>query len=949
MSAVASPSVAFRQLTRWLLPSVAVVLLTVFFYAPATTVLDVTLDASNYGTYSAFTAEGRQYGAEVLPMAGPYGFVMYGWTYAGQLYWTRVVLELLTKLALALLVIGLFRETRSRVVRWLWVAALLVLLQGAGELAYDFTVCFAGLYLVLNYPRPGRLLTSCAAAAVLGLLALSKGTLLILAAVLLGLVALEGVALKDLRRFAWITGTFGLVVIGLWAAAGQNPLHLPGFAHAINELSGGYNSAMGLQELPRTFATGASALGLLLGLLVAFAWTQRRHLTLVLASLLMAGFSFLKWKHGFVRADGHVYIFYQYAAIAVLTAWLLLHSHAATPMRGFAGRWIPAALAVAGLGLAIYGPGDQPLNRLAWQARSSWHQLGENLAVLRAPSATKARLDAALQQNQAVFTLPDVRRTVGRATIDFFGYEHGYLALNELNYRPRPMGGGGFNVFTPYLQQRNARAVADPATRPEFFLLNLQTIDNRLAAGDDATTLRTLVAGYRPEISEQGMLLLHAQPGAAPAPAPRRLLSRPLHFGETISLPVVAPDEMLLATFELPASFFGKLRAALYKPSALYLSFDGEGLLDPGNRRLVPSFVTLPVILSPALERTRDLLDLYSREAGKTVHDFRLGAELPGCWDAAHLTVTFYAAPRPEPLSPAVRQSLAGPLDYPMANRRPIRIEPANQVRRVFNGLPVQMLETPGALVFDLQSTDRACSFDFGLDPECYTRGTTDGVEFYAELRAPGSPPVVLYRQALHPVTVPADRGSHRHRLVLPPMIKPGSQLFLHTDPGPARDSSWDWAYYSGIHFEPGPFLPEQFPGFNVVPVELEADYCGALGTADGHLVFMLNAPGRLTFALDGRARTLQFAGGLREGAYTQGNTDGAEFVVTLRQANGHSRELLRRWLRPKTVPADRGRQAFSVTLPQHAAGDHLEVRTTGGPNGDLAWDWTYLDGLELR
>jgi hypothetical protein len=259
------------------------------------------------------------------------------------------------------------------------------------------------------------------------------------------------------------------------------------------------------------------------------------------------------------------------------------------------------------------------------------------------------------------------------------------------------------------------------------------------------------------------------------------------------------------------------------------------------------------------------------------------------------------------------------------------------------------MLETPGALVFDLQSTDRACSFDFGLDPECYTRGTTDGVEFYAELRAPGSPPVVLYRQALHPVTVPADRGSHRHRLVLPPMIKPGSQLFLHTDPGPARDSSWDWAYYSGIHFEPGPFLPEQFPGFNVVPVELEADYCGALGTADGHLVFMLNAPGRLTFALDGRARTLQFAGGLREGAYTQGNTDGAEFVVTLRQANGHSRELLRRWLRPKTVPADRGRQAFSVTLPQHAAGDHLEVRTTGGPNGDLAWDWTYLDGLELR
>ena len=181
---------------------------------------------------------------------------------------------------------------------------------------------------------------------------------------------------------------------------------------------------------------------------------------------------------------------------------------------------------------------------------------------------------------------------------------------------------------------------------------------------------------------------------------------------------------------------------------------------------------------------------------------------------------------------------------------------------------------------------------------------------------------------------------------MLPPLIKPGSQLLLQTDPGPARDSSWDWAYYSGIHFAPGTFLPEQFPGFNVVPVELEADYCGALGTADGHLVFMLNAPGRLTFALDGRARTLDFGGGLREGAYTQGNSDGAEFVVTLRQIGGHSRELLRRWLQPKPCPpivAGR-RSALPCPLTQPVTGSRSAPRAaqtaTSPGTGLISTDW---------
>ena len=59
----------------------------------------------------------------VVPMAGPFGFVFYGWVYNGDLYLTRLVLEFITKLAFGLLVIWFFRRTRGSVTGWLWLLA----------------------------------------------------------------------------------------------------------------------------------------------------------------------------------------------------------------------------------------------------------------------------------------------------------------------------------------------------------------------------------------------------------------------------------------------------------------------------------------------------------------------------------------------------------------------------------------------------------------------------------------------------------------------------------------------------------------------------------------------------------------------------------------------------------------------------------------------------------
>ena len=72
----ASPQHPKAGFCRFLV-GLAWLLLTIHFLAPPREVFDQTLDRSNYATYTHFVTQGLQWGVDVLPMAGPLGFVLY--------------------------------------------------------------------------------------------------------------------------------------------------------------------------------------------------------------------------------------------------------------------------------------------------------------------------------------------------------------------------------------------------------------------------------------------------------------------------------------------------------------------------------------------------------------------------------------------------------------------------------------------------------------------------------------------------------------------------------------------------------------------------------------------------------------------------------------------------------------------------------------------------------
>ncbi|HET7536356.1 MAG TPA: hypothetical protein VFJ90_07875, partial [Candidatus Didemnitutus sp.] len=543
------------------------IVLTVYLVVPPRDAMTPDLDSSNHGSYAWMLATHKQFGTEVVPMTGPYGFLFYGITYSGYLFWARLLGDLALKAVLSFVVFRLFTRAGPSLVRWLWLGAIFVFLPNVDDMCYDVAIFLSGLLLLL--PRgPAPRFADYIAVVLLGFLSLLKGNHLILSAASIGAVALRGVIA---RQPAWvIRPALGWIasVLFFWVIAGQSVGHLPAYLRGILELASGYNSAMAYDENAVWFAAGVGvALGSLLTL-GAVATLARRWEWLPLV-LFVGGFSFAKWKHAYVRADGHVFIFFYFMAMALPSLWLAWHIARASCDRP-ASRWLrPAtiALGLATYALAVVAASDFWSLRFFALFRDMPGYLSRNLAYLNAPGRYRERFERELTQNRIAHDVPQIRNEVGTASVDFFGFEQGLLLLNGLNYSPRPMGGGSFNVYTPYLQKLNDAFLRDPQRRPAWQVVKLRTLDNRLPAADDPLTLNALLQLYTPVLIQRDFLLLKERPKDTIAPRPQKLSEVAVKPGEKITVPDPGPDKLLLFSVRTPPSLLGRLRSFLYRPS----------------------------------------------------------------------------------------------------------------------------------------------------------------------------------------------------------------------------------------------------------------------------------------------------------------------------------------------------------------------------------------------
>ena len=746
----------------------------------------VDLDASWRIALGYFFKHGVQFGQDVVFTYGPLGFSM-GKTYSGLQFQAIVVVQLIIAVLGALVIIHEGRRLQG-LSRWAFFLGFLLFGITYEDALHMLVIILMGFQLLRgDGGRWGRVVLLLA----LTVLASIKFTNLMLAALAVGVVVGLELWRKRWREAVLVAGIFGGGFIAVWFLCGQNPLNLPEYFRSSWSISQGYTEAMGFNTPWPPLWKAFVVLGAIGSYLLFHLRLNPDKPRALANSAMLAGFVFMNWKHGFVRADGHMIGFF-FCAMLPLTAYpALLDDPPRWRRLHYAVFLCAGSLTLWGIESSLYG-----VVRTCFGIVQN--KIWNNTEWTLFPAATQQRYhDRLLQQREAV-NLVKTRRMVQQASVDILGFEQATAIFNDFNYRPRPVI-QSYSVFTPYLAQLN-RDFYSSEKAPEYVLLKIQTIDGRMPMMDDPEVWRLLPHRYEYLYAERGYQLWKRLPDKfdPAAVTPKLLQITDLAIGTKLKLDAYK-GKQLWARIELKQTLFGRLHSFLYKPPHVTL------VLTDGAGKDAEFFIPLSqgragFILSPIIENEIEFASFANAGAGREVRRLSLRIK-PGdrflFADTARVEISEL---KPTHTADRFLESANEDL-FHMFKTFPILYEAHVPISEsTVDKLPVEVLHAPSKMTFNMPREPHQVSGYFGILPGAYTKGgDTDGAEFIVYW-SDSSDRVELFRRFLDPLHVESDRGLQEFKVDLSHLK--GGRLYLQIDPGPFGNFSWDWTFWSGIEIE---------------------------------------------------------------------------------------------------------------------------------------------------
>jgi len=256
----------------------------------------------------------------------------------------------------------------------------------------------------------------------------------------------------------------------------------------------------------------------------------------------------------------------------------------------------------------------------------------------------------------------------------------------------------------------------------------------------------------------------------------------------------------------------------------------------------------------------------------------------------------------------------------------------------------------PSRLVYPWIPGMNSLAFSFGIEEQALDTvppNTTDGIEVVIQVEDQAGHLTKIYHRYLDREL--ARRASGRVvDYVQLPKGGPGRIIMLMT-PGPLNDPAYDWSYWLWIRADRSPvaLLASGNPRY---PVRVEAPGEVRQGEFNGQFITITEAPAVIEFAAMPDLSDLSGTFGLLDTSWLgEEKTGPVEFVVSLQKPDGSQTRLFERQLDPAHVPNDRGVKSFSLTLPQPVTGKlRFTTRPLSRPGNAHAF-WGGLSASLLR
>lgn len=386
------------------------------------------------------------------------------------------------------------------------------------------------------------------------------------------------------------------------------------------ELSSAYSVAMSLVGPKEILIRGLLALGIFAAtailLLIRRASAGRFY-------FLFAFCVFVAFKHGFVRQDAHVMIFFPFLLSICAISFLFVRRLFELTMVGIAFCFIfLLTLPVQAKIGSLIGWLDSPVqgyNFAAVTGKSGWTNLKKAVRF----NATKQELSKASKDHLLGSVLP--KRVVEEiiatdAVVDIIPSELSIIVANNFEWKPsRHLQ--FYTIYSPALDHRTAQHFGNENS-PDVLLVEFKSIDHRHMLWDAPESWRAIFRNYelRTVVPERRIMVMEKRVSAL-APGLEYIDRTRVTEGEWIDIPRCG--NLLFAKIDMYLSWYGRLLKIFFRVPPVYV----ELVFDRGEvftYRIVPELARNGLQINYVPIKLEQLALLIGGQSNHRAFQFRL-------------------------------------------------------------------------------------------------------------------------------------------------------------------------------------------------------------------------------------------------------------------------------------------------------------------------------------
>lgn len=591
----------------------------------------------------------------------------------------------------------------------------------------------------------------------------------------------------------YLLSIYFISLIFVWSLAGQSVSNFVPFLYNALELSSEYNSAMAIEGPHWQIFVGVITILAVLFLLI-YSTVKKKEKSFIFI-LLNLGILFVTFKHGFVRHDLHVLVFFQVYLIFLYLLLIISSQEFDVKMRiNKIKEYLPIVInGTIIIILLISQCYTTPwiLNDNIMIKQSSYKH---SISYIANPNLFDENIRTIKEKIKKDYPLdPQTIEFIDNKTVDIFPWDIALCWAYNFNWSPRPMI-QSLTAYTQHIDKINSQHFMGDNS-PQAILYAYKSIDGRYPLFDEPATFRTILCNYTYVNKSGGFLLLTHNPKAGNCGFEENRGTIKSEIGQAIPIPEYE-EGYVFGYIELDYSFVGKIMKIIYKPSPVYIQFKFKGDRYSQKFRFIPDTAKNGVFLSQYVGNLDDLAPIFQGQIMNDIEGIVIVTDKPSHY-SKHVKVKFVSVPA----NVSVKRG------YRLVHLfKPIRILPqqpfVSGVGIINGGSRPIIYEHPlpsdkSLISFENISVPKNASlkFSIALDPQVWSPDKGDGVTFEICVKENGTEKL-LFSKYIDPKHNPAERKWNDFEVDLSEYAGKNIKLIFSTLPGPNNDTSWDWAWW---------------------------------------------------------------------------------------------------------------------------------------------------------